>query len=182
MLTRTFSLDMYTKLNASRSYVYAVGRACDLGKISRRDCAGAILYASDRALEVATGRAISYEACSLPVCYWFSFPNFHPCSSDAMQMLGGNGYINDYPTGRIFRDSQLYRVGAGTQEIVIDFCLSSFPLRSHLINSCDLVYRSVGCWSAALSMRNTMKKSNAFRSVWCQRLRRPISSLESQLW
>ncbi|CAH7688182.1 acyl-CoA dehydrogenase [Phakopsora pachyrhizi] len=82
--------DMYTKLNASRSYVYAVGRACDSGKISRRDCAGAILYSSDRALEVAT---------------------------DAMQMLGGNGYINDYPTGRIFRDSQLYRVGAGTQEI-----------------------------------------------------------------
>ncbi|EFP91308.1 isovaleryl-CoA dehydrogenase [Puccinia graminis f. sp. tritici CRL 75-36-700-3] len=82
--------DMYTKLNASRSYVYAVGRACDLGKVSRRDCAGAILYSSDRALEVAT---------------------------DAMQMLGGNGYINDYPTGRIFRDAQLYRVGAGTQEI-----------------------------------------------------------------
>ncbi|MBW0511435.1 hypothetical protein O181_051150 [Austropuccinia psidii MF-1] len=82
--------DMYTKLNASRSYVYAVGRACDLGKISRRDCAGAILYSSDRALEVAI---------------------------DAMQMLGGNGYINDFPTGRIFRDAQLYRVGAGTQEI-----------------------------------------------------------------
>lgn len=82
--------DMYTKLNASKSYVYAVARACDLGKISRRDCAGAILYSSDRALEVAT---------------------------DAMQMLGGNGYINDYPTGRIFRDAQLYRVGAGTQEI-----------------------------------------------------------------
>ncbi|KAI7958009.1 hypothetical protein MJO29_006226 [Puccinia striiformis f. sp. tritici] len=74
--------DMYTKLNASRSYVYAVGRACDLGQISRRDCAGAILYSSDRALEVAI---------------------------DAMQMLGGNGYINDYPTGRIFRDAQLYR-------------------------------------------------------------------------
>ncbi|KAG0141665.1 hypothetical protein CROQUDRAFT_51371 [Cronartium quercuum f. sp. fusiforme G11] len=82
--------DMYTKLSASKAYVYAVGRACDAGHVSRRDCAGVILYTADRALEVAT---------------------------DAMQMLGGNGYINDYPTGRIFRDSQLYRVGAGTQEI-----------------------------------------------------------------
>ncbi|EGG05964.1 uncharacterized protein MELLADRAFT_52672 [Melampsora larici-populina 98AG31] len=82
--------DMYTKISASRSYVYAVARACDQGKVSRRDCAGVILYTSDRALEVAT---------------------------DAMQMLGGNGYINEYPTGRIFRDAQLYRVGAGTQEI-----------------------------------------------------------------
>ncbi|KAG9004662.1 hypothetical protein FRB90_010787, partial [Tulasnella sp. 427] len=82
--------DMYTKMNASRSYVYAVGRACDKGQISRRDCAGAILYSSDRAVEVAM---------------------------DAMQCLGGNGYINDYPTGRILRDSRLYTVGAGTQEI-----------------------------------------------------------------
>ncbi|KAH9950305.1 acyl-CoA dehydrogenase NM domain-like protein [Amylocystis lapponica] len=82
--------DMYTKLNASRSYVYAVARACDEGKVSRRDCAGAILYSSDRAVEVAL---------------------------EAMQCLGGNGYINDYPTGRILRDSRLYTVGAGTQEI-----------------------------------------------------------------
>ncbi|QRW16481.1 acyl-CoA dehydrogenase [Rhizoctonia solani] len=82
--------DMYTKLNASRSYVYAVARACDRGDISRRDCAGAILYSSDRAVEVAM---------------------------DAMQCLGGNGYINDYPTGRILRDARLYCVGAGTQEI-----------------------------------------------------------------
>ncbi|KAG8929134.1 hypothetical protein FRC02_005971 [Tulasnella sp. 418] len=82
--------DMYTKLNASRSYVYAVGRACDKGHISRRDCAGAILYSSDRCVEVAM---------------------------DAMQCLGGNGYINDYPTGRILRDARLYTVGAGTQEI-----------------------------------------------------------------
>ncbi|KAG9096087.1 hypothetical protein FS749_009178 [Ceratobasidium sp. UAMH 11750] len=82
--------DMYTKLNASRSYVYAVARACDRNQISRRDCAGAILYSSDRAVEVAV---------------------------DAMQCLGGNGYINDYPTGRILRDARLYCVGAGTQEI-----------------------------------------------------------------
>ncbi|KAG8985757.1 hypothetical protein FRB95_004256 [Tulasnella sp. JGI-2019a] len=82
--------DMYTKLNASRSYVYAVGRACDRGQISRRDCAGAILYSSDRAVEV---------------------------TMDAMQCLGGNGYINDYPTGRLLRDARLYTVGAGTQEI-----------------------------------------------------------------
>ncbi|KAF9013930.1 acyl-CoA dehydrogenase NM domain-like protein [Cyathus striatus] len=82
--------DMYTKLNASRSYVYSVARACDKGKISRRDCAGAILYSTEKAVEVAL---------------------------EAMQCLGGNGYINDYPTGRILRDSRLYTVGAGTQEI-----------------------------------------------------------------
>ncbi|PCH37726.1 acyl-CoA dehydrogenase NM domain-like protein [Wolfiporia cocos MD-104 SS10] len=82
--------DMYTKLNASRAYVYAVAKACDAGKVSRRDCAGAILYSSDRAVEVAL---------------------------DAMQCLGGNGYINDYPTGRFLRDARLYTVGAGTQEI-----------------------------------------------------------------
>ncbi|TFK76373.1 acyl-CoA dehydrogenase NM domain-like protein [Pluteus cervinus] len=82
--------DMYTKLNASRSYVYAVARACDNGKISRRDCAGAILYSTERSIEVAM---------------------------ESMQCLGGNGYINDYPTGRILRDARLYAVGAGTQEI-----------------------------------------------------------------
>jgi len=82
--------DMYTKLNASRSYVYAVARACDRGQISRRDCAGAILYSTEKAVEVAL---------------------------EAMQCLGGNGYINDYPMGRILRDSRLYTVGAGTQEI-----------------------------------------------------------------
>ncbi|KAL0946823.1 hypothetical protein HGRIS_012992 [Hohenbuehelia grisea] len=82
--------DMYTKINASRSYVYAVARACDRGQISRKDCAGAILYSTDRAVEVAL---------------------------EGMQCLGGNGYINDYPMGRIVRDSRLYTVGAGTQEI-----------------------------------------------------------------
>lgn len=82
--------DMYTSLNASRSYVYAVARACDKGQISRRDCAGAILYSTEKAIEVAL---------------------------EAMQCLGGNGYINDYPMGRILRDSRLYAVGAGTQEI-----------------------------------------------------------------
>ncbi|KZT69785.1 acyl-CoA dehydrogenase NM domain-like protein [Daedalea quercina L-15889] len=82
--------DMYTKLNVSRSYVYAVAKACDQGKVSRRDCAGAILYSSDRAVEV---------------------------TMEAMQMLGGNGYINEYPTGRFLRDARLYTVGAGTQEI-----------------------------------------------------------------
>ncbi|KAF8527045.1 acyl-CoA dehydrogenase NM domain-like protein [Gautieria morchelliformis] len=89
----TFQLmqgNMYTKLNASRAYVYAVGRACDRGQISRRDCAGAILYSTERAIEVAL---------------------------EGMQCLGGNGYINDYPAGRILRDSRLYAVGAGTQEI-----------------------------------------------------------------
>ncbi|CAL1705634.1 unnamed protein product [Somion occarium] len=82
--------DMYTKMNASRSYVYGVARACDAGKVSRRDCAGAILYSTEKAIEVAL---------------------------EAQQCLGGNGYINDYPVGRILRDSRLYAVGAGTQEI-----------------------------------------------------------------
>ncbi|KAI0078130.1 acyl-CoA dehydrogenase NM domain-like protein [Panus rudis PR-1116 ss-1] len=82
--------DMYTKLNSSRTYVYSVARACDAGKISRRDCAGAILYSTEKAIEVAI---------------------------EAQQCLGGNGYINEYPVGRIVRDSRLYAVGAGTQEI-----------------------------------------------------------------
>ncbi|PVU89330.1 hypothetical protein BB561_005429 [Smittium simulii] len=82
--------DMYTKLNASRAYVYAVARACDDGHISSKDCAGAILYSAERATEVAL---------------------------DAIQCLGGNGYINDYPTGRILRDAKLYEIGAGTSEI-----------------------------------------------------------------
>lgn len=82
--------DMYTKLNSSRAYVYAVARACDKGKISNKDCAGVILYAAERATEVAL---------------------------DAIQCLGGNGYINDYPTGRILRDAKLYEIGAGTSEI-----------------------------------------------------------------
>jgi isovaleryl-CoA dehydrogenase len=82
--------DMYTKLNASRSYVYAVGRACDNGNVSNKDCAGVILYSAERATEVAL---------------------------DAIQCLGGNGYINDYPTGRFLRDAKLYEIGAGTSEI-----------------------------------------------------------------
>ncbi|KAI9347094.1 acyl-CoA dehydrogenase/oxidase [Pilaira anomala] len=82
--------DMYTKMNASRAYVYAVGRACDQGNISNKDCAGAILYSAERATEVAL---------------------------DAIQCLGGNGYTNEYPTGRILRDAKLYEIGAGTSEI-----------------------------------------------------------------
>ncbi|KAI8923139.1 acyl-CoA dehydrogenase/oxidase [Entophlyctis helioformis] len=82
--------DMYTKLSSSRAYVYAVGRACDLGNISNKDCAGVILYSAERATEVAL---------------------------DAIQCLGGNGYINDYPTGRLLRDAKLYEIGAGTSEI-----------------------------------------------------------------
>ncbi|KAJ1818122.1 hypothetical protein LPJ56_003916, partial [Coemansia sp. RSA 2599] len=82
--------DMYTKLNASRAYVYAVARACDQGNVSNKDCAGVILYSAERATEVAL---------------------------DAIQCLGGNGYINDYPTGRILRDAKLYEIGAGTSEI-----------------------------------------------------------------
>ncbi|KAF9581029.1 hypothetical protein BGW38_002105 [Lunasporangiospora selenospora] len=82
--------DMYTKLNASRAYVYSVARAADAGHSSNRDCAGVILYSAERATEVAL---------------------------DAIQCLGGNGYINDFPTGRILRDAKLYEIGAGTSEI-----------------------------------------------------------------
>ena len=82
--------DMYTVANASRAYVYAVAKACDRGETSRKDAAGAILYAAERATALAL---------------------------DAIQILGGNGYINDYPTGRLLRDAKLYEIGAGTSEI-----------------------------------------------------------------
>ena len=82
--------DMYTTLSACRSYVYAVARQCSAGKTARKDAAGAILYASERATHMAL---------------------------EAIQCLGGNGYINDYPTGRLLRDAKLYEIGAGTSEI-----------------------------------------------------------------
>jgi isovaleryl-CoA dehydrogenase len=82
--------DMYVTLNAARAYVYAVARACDRGETSREDAAGAILYAAEAATRVAL---------------------------DAIQLLGGNGYINDYPAGRLLRDAKLYEIGAGTSEI-----------------------------------------------------------------
>lgn len=82
--------DMYTELAASRSYLYAVAGACDRGETTRKDSAGAILYASERATKMAL---------------------------EAIQILGGNGYINEYPTGRLLRDAKLYEIGAGTQEI-----------------------------------------------------------------
>ncbi len=82
--------DMYTTMNASKAYVYAVARACDQGGPTRKDAAGAILYASERAT-------------------WMAL--------EAIQCLGGNGYINDYATGRLLRDAKLYEIGAGTSEI-----------------------------------------------------------------
>ena len=82
--------DMYTTMNAARAYVYAVAKACDRGQTTRKDAAGAILYAAERATAMAL---------------------------DAIQCLGGNGYINDYPTGRLLRDAKLYEIGAGTSEI-----------------------------------------------------------------
>ena len=82
--------DMYTRANAARAYVYAVGKACDRGRTTRKDAAGAILYAAERATALAL---------------------------DAIQILGGNGYVNDYPTGRLLRDAKLYEIGAGTSEI-----------------------------------------------------------------
>ena len=82
--------DMYTTMNASKAYVYAVAKACDRGETARKDAAGAILYAAEKATLIAL---------------------------DAVQLLGGNGYINDYPTGRLLRDAKLYEIGAGTSEI-----------------------------------------------------------------
>ena len=82
--------DMYVALSATRSYVYAVARACDRGQTARKDAAGAILYAAEKGT-------------------WMAL--------QAIQCLGGNGYINDYPTGRLLRDAKLYEIGAGTSEI-----------------------------------------------------------------
>jgi isovaleryl-CoA dehydrogenase len=82
--------DMYTTLNACRAYVYAVASACDRGQTTRKDAAGCILYSAEKATQTAL---------------------------DAIQLLGGNGYINDYPTGRLLRDAKLYEIGAGTSEI-----------------------------------------------------------------
>jgi isovaleryl-CoA dehydrogenase len=82
--------DMYVSLNAARAYVYAVAKACDRGETTREDAAGAILFASEKATQV---------------------------SLDAIQCLGGMGYISDTPTGRLLRDAKLYEIGAGTSEI-----------------------------------------------------------------
>lgn len=82
--------DMYTKMNASKAYVYAVAKACDRDQTTRKDAAGAILYSAERATEMTL---------------------------DAIQILGGNGYINEYATGRLLRDAKLYEIGAGTSEI-----------------------------------------------------------------
>ncbi len=82
--------DMYTTMNACRAYVYAVASACDRGETARKDAAGCILYAAEKATQVAL---------------------------EGIQALGGNGYTNDYPTGRLLRDAKLYEIGAGTSEI-----------------------------------------------------------------
>ncbi len=82
--------DMYTAMNACKAYVYAVARACDRAQTTRKDAAGAILYAAESATRMAL---------------------------DAIQILGGNGYINDFPAGRLLRDAKLYEIGAGTSEI-----------------------------------------------------------------
>ncbi len=82
--------DMYTTMNATKAYVYTVARACDRGETARKDAAGAILYAAEKAT-------------------WMAL--------EAIQVLGGNGYINDYATGRLLRDAKLYEIGAGTSEI-----------------------------------------------------------------
>ena len=82
--------DMYTAMNASRAYAYTVAQAADRGETTRKDSAGCILYSAERATQ---------------------------CALDAIQLLGGNGYTNEYPTGRLLRDAKLYEIGAGTSEI-----------------------------------------------------------------
>ncbi len=82
--------DMYTNLGAARAYVYAAAKAVEQGTATRKDAAGAILFAAEKATWMA---------------------------GEAIQALGGNGYINDYPTGRLLRDAKLYEIGAGTSEI-----------------------------------------------------------------
>ena len=82
--------DMYTNMNASRAYLYTVAAACDRGETTRKDAAGVILYTAEKATQMAL---------------------------DAIQLLGGNGYINDFATGRLLRDAKLYEIGAGTSEI-----------------------------------------------------------------
>ncbi|MTH96339.1 isovaleryl-CoA dehydrogenase [Roseibium sp. RKSG952] len=82
--------DMYVSMNATKAYVYSVAQACDRGETTREDAAGAILFAAENATKLAL---------------------------DAIQLLGGNGYINEYPTGRLLRDAKLYEIGAGTSEI-----------------------------------------------------------------
>jgi len=82
--------DMYAELNASRAYLYAVARACDMGQESRKDAAAVILYTAEKATQMAL---------------------------HAIQALGGNGYTNDYATGRLLRDAKLYEIGAGTSEV-----------------------------------------------------------------
>ena len=82
--------DMYSTMNACRAYAYAVAKACDQGETTRKDAAGSILYAAEKAT-------------------WMAL--------ESIQALGGNGYINDYPTGRLLRDAKLYEIGAGTSEI-----------------------------------------------------------------
>ena len=85
--------DMYTTMNACKAYVYAVAQACDRGETTRKDAAGAILYAAEKATWMA---------------------------GEAIQALGGNGYINEFATGRLWRDAKLYEIGAGTSEITTD--------------------------------------------------------------
>src|SRR5262249_6342175 len=96
--------DMYTTMNACKAYVYAVARACDRGETARKDAAGAILYAAEK----ATGIAL-----------------------DAIQLLGGNGYINDYPTGRLLRDAKLYEIGIAQEasgRIIVDIAVAAQEL------------------------------------------------------
>jgi isovaleryl-CoA dehydrogenase len=82
--------DVYVKLNTSRAYLYNIARAMDKGHFASKDCAAVILYTAEMATQ---------------------------CALDAIQILGGNGYVNDYPTGRLLRDAKLYEIGAGTSEI-----------------------------------------------------------------
>merc|ERR1712210_388229 len=89
-LIQAMMAEMYANLSAVRTYTYCVGRAADSGYFSNKDCAGVILFGAEKCTQVCP---------------------------DAIQILGGNGYINDYPTGRFLRDAKLYEIGAGTSEV-----------------------------------------------------------------
>jgi len=102
--------EMYANLSAVRTYTYCVGRAADNGYFSNKDCAGVILFGAEKCTQVCL---------------------------DAIQVLGGNGYINDYPTGRFLRDAKLYEIGAGTQEVQYDSkitCNTFSYLKFHVLN------------------------------------------------
>ena len=158
--------DMYTVMNAAKAYVYTVAKACDRGETTRKDAAGAILYAAEKAT-------------------WMAL--------EAIQCLGGNGYINEYPTGRLLRDAKLYEIGAGT---IGDPAHADRPRAvrgdgvkchrsSHSLlfsarwRSAPLVRGRASCWSCARQSRSRAVMDWRRRSAWAPVA---LSSLLSRCW